>query len=144
MTWLKNNREFKEEDIPEDAWGFTYLITNLTNNRKYIGKKLLTKAAPKKKVILKDGTVGKKKKVQPRKVSNWKDYWSSCDELKDDVAKLGKENFKREILEFYNCDARLSAEEAREQFVRRVLDSDEYYNGMIKITCYKKNIKDKK
>ncbi len=28
------------EQLPDDCEGFVYLITNLANNRKYIGKKL--------------------------------------------------------------------------------------------------------
>lgn len=40
MTWIYNNNI---ADVPpNDAIGFVYIITNLTNNRKYIGKKLLT------------------------------------------------------------------------------------------------------
>ena len=38
MQWLYKNKEVTE--IPEDSIGFVYLITNLTNSRKYIGKKL--------------------------------------------------------------------------------------------------------
>lgn len=143
MTWLYKEKEFKEEDIPEDAWGFVYLITNLTNNYKYIGKKLLTKSGGRKVVKKKDGTIAKRKALQPRKQSNWKDYFGSCEELKEDVLKHGKDKFKREILSFHNSDAKLSYEEAREQFIHRALERDDYYNGMIKITVYKKNVLNK-
>ena len=36
--WYYNNELI--EELPEGSVGFVYLITNLTNNRKYIGKKL--------------------------------------------------------------------------------------------------------
>lgn len=140
MDWLHNNRNITEEDIPEDAIGFIYLITNLTDGQKYIGRKLLTKAAPKKKVIKKDGTESKRKKVQPRKESDWKNYFGSCAELKEDMKKLGKENFKREILLFCSTVSMLNYQEAKHQFVHGVLESDGWYNGNIMIRAYKKNI----
>ncbi len=36
--WTYQKKKIKE--LPEDCEGFVYLITNLTNDRKYIGKKL--------------------------------------------------------------------------------------------------------
>jgi hypothetical protein len=50
-----------------------------------------------------------------------------------DVEKIGPENFTREIL--YLCQSRglMSYLEAREQFNRRVLETDEYYNGIINV-----------
>ena len=36
--WYYNDEPVDE--LPEGTVGFVYLITNLTNNRKYIGKKL--------------------------------------------------------------------------------------------------------
>ena len=38
MTWYYQDQEVIE--LPEDCVGYVYCITNLTNNRKYIGKKL--------------------------------------------------------------------------------------------------------
>ena len=38
MQWTYNGK--KIDDLPEDIEGFVYLITNKTDNRKYIGKKL--------------------------------------------------------------------------------------------------------
>ena len=37
MTWLYQGTVINS--LPEDCVGFVYLITNTTNNRKYIGKK---------------------------------------------------------------------------------------------------------
>ena len=36
--WTYNN--VVVDELPADCEGFVYLITNLTNNRKYVGKKL--------------------------------------------------------------------------------------------------------
>ena len=38
--WLYND-QIVEDNIPEDAIGFVYEITNLANNKRYIGKKTL-------------------------------------------------------------------------------------------------------
>ena len=38
MHWTYQGNEIT--NIPEDVVGFVYLITNTTNGRKYIGKKL--------------------------------------------------------------------------------------------------------
>jgi len=38
MNWIYQGKEVTE--IPNEYEGFVYLITNLTDNRKYVGKKL--------------------------------------------------------------------------------------------------------
>ena len=115
------------EEIPEGCIGFVYLITNLTNNRKYIGKKLAQ--FKKSKPPLK----GKKNRRKYTVESDWRDYWSSSDNLKADVEALGAENFTREIIYWCTSKAELSYLEAKEQFDRRVLETDEYYNGIINV-----------
>lgn len=113
--------------LPQDVEGFVYLITNLTNNKKYIGKKLA------KFKTTKPPLKGKKNKRRGYKESDWKEYWGSSDHLLEDVEKLGEDNFTREIL--YLCPSRgvMSYLEAKEQFDRRVLETDEYYNGIINV-----------
>ena len=82
-------------EIPQEYYGFIYLITNNTNNRKYIGKKQCK--SKRKKPLRK----GKKKRESVIKETDWMTYTSSCNELNDDIAKLGKENFTFEILTFF-------------------------------------------
>ena len=115
------------EQISEEYIGFVYLITNLTNNKKYIGKKLA------KFKVTKKPLKGKKNKRRSTKESDWRDYWGSSDKLNEDVEHLGPDNFTREIL--YLCKGRgeMSYIEAKEQFDRRVLETDEYYNGIINV-----------
>ena len=119
--WLYNDKEFTE--IPEGIVGFVYLITCLSNGRKYIGKKTAyfsrlkkTKSLRRKRVI---------------KESDWKSYWSSSDELKSDVVKYGKQMFKREILYLCKNKMQLNYLELREQMDRRVLEDENYYNEWI-------------
>ena len=115
------------EELPEDCEAFVYLITNTTNDRKYVGKKLakFKKTRPPLK-----GRINKRRsKVE----SDWRDYWGSSDQLQEDVNQIGEDKFTREIL--YYCPSRGVASylEAREQFERRVLEKDEYYNGIINV-----------
>lgn len=119
------------ETLPDDCVGFVYIITNLTNSRKYVGKKLAKFSKTNTKTVtLKNGTK-KKKKVKSKIDSDWQEYYGSSIELNKDVEALGKENFTREILFFCKSKAECSYVEAREQFVRRVLESTEYYNNNI-------------
>mgnify|MGYP000061581184 FL=1 len=125
MQWTYNGE--KIEELPDNIEGFVYLITNTTNNRKYIGKKLakFKKTRPPLK--------GKKNKRRSKIESDWRDYWGSSDHLIADVEKLGEDKFTREIL--YMCESRglMSYLEAKEQFDRRVLETDDYYNGIINV-----------
>jgi hypothetical protein len=131
------------EELPEDCVGFVYQITNLTNSRKYIGKKLAKFAKTTYKVVkLKNGTK-KKKKIRSKIDSDWMDYYGSSIELNKDVEVLGKENFTREILYYCKSKAECSYVEAREQFNRRVLESDDYYNGQISVRVHGSHIKNK-
>ena len=125
MQWTYKGKEVKE--IPDDIEGFVYIITNLTNNKKYVGKKLA------KFKTTKPPLKGKKNKRRGYKESDWKDYWGSSDHLLEDVQTLGENKFTREIL--YMCPSRgvMSYLEAKEQFDRRVLETDEYYNGIINV-----------
>lgn len=125
MSWYYKDNLITE--LPEDCEAFVYLITNLTNDRKYVGKKLA------KFKTTKPPLKGKKNKRRGYKESDWRTYWGSSDHLNNDVAELGEEQFKREIL--YYCPSRGVASyiEAREQFERRVLETDDYYNGIINV-----------
>jgi len=132
MNWTYQGKDILE--LPEDCVGFVYLITNNTNGRMYIGKKLAKfkrSRAPLK---------GRRNRRRYKVDSDWQDYYGSSDELTADVMKLGKENFKREILFYCYSKAELSYVEAREQFARKVLESNDYYNGHIRVRVHGKGI----
>ena len=115
------------EQLPEDCEAFVYLITNNTNNKKYIGKKLA------KFKTTKPPLKGKKNKRRGYKESDWRTYWGSSDNLKEDVEALGESKFTREILHYCPSRGVASYLEAREQFNRDVLLRDDYYNGIINV-----------
>ena len=131
------------EELPEDCVGFVYLIVNKVNSRMYIGKKLAKFSKTSyKTVTLKNGTK-KKKKIKSKIDSDWMEYYGSSIELNKDVESLGKDKFAREILFFCKSKAECSYIEAREQFTRRVLESDDYYNGQISVRVHGSHIKGK-
>lgn len=132
MTWTYQGTEV--EELPQDVVGFVYIITNTTNDRQYIGKKLakFSRSRPPLK--------GKKNKRRTKVESDWRDYYGSSDELNEDIAQLGKDNFKREILFYCYSKSELSYIEAREQFNYKVLESDKYYNGHIRVRVHGKGI----
>ena len=131
MAWYYDDEEVTE--IPEDAIAFVYCITNLTNDRKYIGKKLFYFSKTKYKMVkLKNGTK-KRKKIKSKIESDWKDYYGSNEELKKEVQNLGTDKFYRQILYFCKSKAEASYLEAREQFERKVLETSDYYNGIINV-----------
>ncbi len=131
INWIHNNKDFTEEQIGEN-YGFVYLITNLTNNKKYIGKKFFYSS--KTKVVK-----GKKKKHKAS--SDWQTYYGSNEELKKDVIMHGREQFKREIIHLCKSKGECGYLEAKEQFVNGVLESDEYYNTWIMVRVRKSHIK---
>jgi hypothetical protein len=139
MVWLYESQPV--DQLPEDCVGFVYLITNTITGRKYIGKKLAKFSRTTYKVVkLKNGNK-KKKKIRSKIDSDWQLYYGSSPELTKDIEQLGTENFSREILYYCRSKSECSYIEAREQFARRVLESDDYYNGHIQVRVHGSHIR---
>ena len=138
MTWYYEDTPV--DVLPDDCIGFVYLITNITNNRKYIGKKLAKFSKTTYKTVkLKNGNK-KRKKIKSKIDSDWLTYYGSNLELNKDVTALGAENFTREILYFCKSKAECSYIEAREQFTHKVLESSDWYNGQISVRVHGSHI----
>jgi hypothetical protein len=131
LNWTYNGKDFTE-DLVGNNYGFVYQITNLTNGRKYIGKKFFYSAKTKQ-------VKGKKKRYKAS--SNWQTYYGSSDNLTKDVLQLGHENFKREILHLCLTKGECGYLEAKEQFRNNVLETDNYYNSWIMVRVRKDHIK---
>jgi hypothetical protein len=121
LNWTYNGEDFTEEMIGEN-YGFVYLITNLVDNRMYVGKKFFYSSKTKQ-------VKGKKKRYKV--FSDWQTYFGSNDNLKKDVIMHGRDKFKREILYLCVTKGECGYLEAKEQFVRGVLESKVYYNTWI-------------
>ena len=129
--WVYNNKPFDSDEIAT-YYGFVYLITNTTTNKKYIGKKFFF--STKRKQVNR-----KRKRVLVE--SDWKDYYGSNGELVEDVQKLGKENFQREILHLCQTKGLCSYYEAKEQLNVDCLRREDYYNSWIQVKVHKKHLK---
>lgn len=99
-----------------------YLLENTVNGRKYVGKKFFHRN--------KSYQVNKKKKKK-RVESDWKDYYGSSKELLADIEKVGKDKIKRTVLHLCKSKTQCTYYEMVEQIERRVLLSEDYYNGFI-------------
>ena len=131
--WWYKDRVFETDEI-NGYYGFVYLITNTTNDRKYIGRKYFWSF--------------RKKKGQNRRSkqeSDWKNYYGSCPELKEDIKKYGKQNFKREILSLHTTLGKVNYEETRLLFVHSVLTESltdgtpAFYNSNVLGRYYRKD-----
>ena len=139
MSWLFEGNTI--EALPEDCVGFVYLITNNKTGRQYIGKKLAKFSKTTYKVVkLKNGNK-KRKKIRGKIESDWQTYYGSNIELNQDIQRSGAGNFTREILYYCRSKAECSYIEAREQFSRRVLESDDWYNGHIQVRVHGSHIR---
>jgi hypothetical protein len=99
--WLFEGKEITDEEIPEKAVAFLYIITHVETGRWYIGRKNIFRKVT-KSVKLKNGNLRKKRSLVG---SDWRKYWSSSEFLKEWVKQEGEEKFKREILIFVETAA---------------------------------------
>jgi hypothetical protein len=114
-----------EGDIPEDVIGFIYKIINNVNNKKYIGKKLLKFKTTKKPLK------GRTNKRRGTKESDWKSYTGSCNQLNEDIIKIGKDKFSFEILSWCKSKSDLSYEEMKQIILANALYDATYYNEYV-------------
>lgn len=131
--WIYSEKIFDSDDI-QDNFGFVYLITNNLNERKYIGRKYFWSFRKPK---------GKTRKVKQE--SDWKKYYGSCPELKEDIKKFGKENFSRKILSLHKTLGKVNYEETKQLFMNNVLieslddGNPMYYNSNVLGRYYRKD-----
>jgi len=133
--WTYLGKTFESEDIA-DYYGFIYRITNTTNGHDYIGRKYFTTI--KKRPPLK----GKKNKRRETVETDWKDYWGSSARLVEDMTRLGKDKFTREIIHLCKSRGETNYMEAYYQFKEGVLLKENNYNGIIQIKLGKGSVKD--
>ena len=131
--WLYEGKPFTTDDI-NDFFGYVYRIVNLQNGREYIGRKYFWKFRTPK---------GKKRKVKSE--SDWKKYYGSCPELKEEIQQLGRQNFSRTILSLHNTAGKTNYEETKQLFSNNVLTESfddgtpAYYNSNILSRYFRKN-----
>lgn len=112
------------DEVPESAFGFIYQITDLTTNRKYIGRKYFEQKRRVKKK-------GQKRRKVVRKDSGWRDYTGSSKPLNEAISKNGKDKFRFEILEFGYTKGQVNYLEENIQHRLQVILDDTYYNDCV-------------
>ena len=123
--WSYQGTTFTSDDI-DDFFGFVYRITNLTNGRKYIGRKYFWQKR-------KPRGGGRRRTSE----SDWKTYYGSSKELTADRKLLGNKSFKREILSVHRTPGKVNYEETRQLFRYDVLTealddgTPMYYNSNV-------------
>lgn len=127
--WLYQEKEFTE-DMIEDNVGFVYLITNTTNGKLYVGKKLFTKS----KIYQKN-----KKKKRKRVSSDWMEYTGSNDMLNEDVQD--GHQIKKEILHLCKSKGWCTYWETKEILMRDSLINDKYYNQWLSCKIRRTHLK---
>lgn len=132
--WFYEDKEFTNEMIG-DYMGFVYVITDKSNGKKYVGKKLFKS---KRRLPPLKGKTRKRIKVVE---TDWQDYFGSSDEVKMLVEEHGRDNFIREILHLCNTKGEMGYLEAKVQFDRNVLLDDTYYNGIISCRIHRNHVK---
>ena len=131
--WTYQGTTFTTDDI-DNFFGFVYCITNVQTGRKYIGRKYFWKFRTPR---------GKKRKVKSE--SDWKKYYGSSPELKEEIQRLGRCNFSRVMLSLHQTAGKTNFEETRQLFVNGVLTEQlddgtpRYYNSNILSRYFRKD-----
>ena len=131
--WTYQGATFTTDDI-DNFFGFVYCITNEQNGREYIGRKYFWKFRTPR---------GKKRKVKSE--SDWKKYYGSSEELKEEIQQLGRQNFSRVMLSLHKTAGKTNFEETRQLFVNGVLTEQlddgtpRYYNSNILSRYFRKD-----
>ena len=135
-AWIYEGKPFTTDDI-NDFFGYVYRIVNLQDGREYIGRKYFWKFRTPK---------GKKRKVKSE--SDWKKYYGSCPELKEEIQQLGRQNFSRTILSLHKTAGKTNYEETKQLFTKAVLTEQlddgtpKYYNSNILSRYFRKDYYD--
>jgi len=131
MSWMYQRIDFQDQDIPNGAVGFIYIMTAIINGNSvsYIGKKNFY-SNKKKPLGKKKAPTDKRKKTYTR-VSKlaYHNYYSSNDVLKQ--AHKDGINIKRDIIKICYSKTELTYHEVKNQFLYEVLEQDHYLNGNI-------------
>ena len=135
--WLYKNKEVLSlEDLPQDTYGFIYIVTHLPSGKSYIGKKSLfhniKKKLTKKQLAGQTGRGRKPTTEVIQKESDWKTYYGSAKPILDLIKEGKQEEFTREILQLVPNKKLLTYYECKYLFEYSVLENpDGWYNDSI-------------
>ncbi len=129
VNWTFQGKEVKGiEDCEPNALGFIYEITNLTNNKRYLGRKTIMK--PK---YTSGANKGKSKGIYP-----FTAYCGSSKSLLEDIKK--GDLYKKEIIRWCYTKAELTYYESQAIYCSDSLIREDFYNFWCKATVYSKHL----
>lgn len=132
--WYYQNEVFEpDEDFLKGLVGFVYCLTNLGENKKYIGKKLFWSS----KILPITKTRKRRKRIKVE--SDWRNYYGSSQAVMALVER--NVHFRRDIIHLCRTKGECSYYEAKEQFAQDVLLRDDYYNDFIGCKIHSKHLK---
>ena len=143
--WLYQNKEVLSlEDLPQDTYGFIYIVTHLPSGKSYIGKKSLfhnvKKKLTKKQLAEQTGRGRKPTTEVIQKESDWKIYYGSAKPILDLIKEDKQEEFTREILHLVPNKKLLTYYECKYLFMLGVIEQqDGYFNDNILGKFYRKD-----
>lgn len=139
MSWLYKGEVFTDSKIPEGAVGFIYEMEAIIDGKavRYIGKKNFYSTTKKKfgkrAVANMEDKRAKKYTIQVK--PNYQNYYSSNKVLQD--AHKNGIPIKRFMVRICFSKTELTYHETKYQFVREVLEKEEYLNANILGRFYK-------
>jgi len=135
--WLYNKKVINSlEDMPQDTFGFIYIVTHKPTGKSYIGKKSLfhniKKKLTKKELAEQTGPGRKSATRVVVKESDWKTYYGSAKPIMELIKGGKQEEFTREILQLVPNKKLLTYYECKYLFQLGVLEHPEgYFNDNI-------------
>ena len=135
--WLYKEKVINSiEDMPQDTFGFIYIVTHKPSGKSYIGKKSLfhniKKKLTKKELAEQTGPGRKSATKVVAKESDWKTYYGSAKPILEFIKEGKQEDFTREILQLVPNKKLLTYYECKYLFKYGVLEHPlEYFNDNI-------------
>ena len=139
MSWIYKGEVFNDSKIPEGALGFIYEMEAIIDGKavRYVGKKNFYSTTKKKFGVKAIANMEDKraKKYTIQVKTNYQNYYSSNKVLQD-AHKAGV-IIKRFMVRICFSKTELTYHETKFQFVREVLEKEEYLNANILGRFYK-------
>jgi hypothetical protein len=135
--WLYKEKVINSlEDMPQNTFGFVYIVTHQPSGISYIGKKSLfhniKKKLTKKELAEQTGPGRKSATKVVVKESDWKTYYGSAKPIMELIKGGKQEEFTREILQLVPNKKLLTYYECKYLFEYSVLENPEgYFNDNI-------------
>ena len=139
MSWVYKGEVFNDSKIPEEALGFIYEMEAIIDGKaiRYVGKKNFYSTTKKKFGVKALANMEDKRarKYTIQVKTNYQNYYSSNKVLQD-AHKAGV-IIKRFMVRICFSKTELTYHETKFQFVREVLEKEEYLNANILGRFYK-------